>query len=312
MVSLVYVLGWLFLAVFAYFVIPDSSPNANSQYPEIAGSKAFTKVQFIGVGEGETQLIPLEKGMDGKLRTFDGEEVTANAQRHLTQKLFIFGTDRFGRDVLSRLILGSRYSLAVGFVSVIISIFIGTLLGALAGYFRGWVDAVISWFTTVIWSVPLMLLVIAITLALGKGLFPLFLAVGLATWVDVARIVRGQILSLREKEYIEACRAFGYSHFRIIFFHILPNLTGILLVLATSNFASAILLESGLNFLGLGAQPPIPTWGNMIRDHIGYLFAGNIWAMMLPAGCIFSIVLAFSTIGNALRDALDVKYLAKS
>lgn len=312
--SAVFALGfivlWLFLSVFANFFVPDSSENANTQLPEIAGMEPFSKVYFY---KSDSSSKPIEK-INGKwfLLGSNIPIVQLSSKEIISNKLFVLGTDRFGRDVFSRLVLGSRYSLAVGFVSVLISLLVGAIIGALAGYYRGWVDGLLSWFTTVIWSVPLMLMVIAITMALGKGLLPLFLAIGLATWVDVARVVRGQVLSLREKEYIEACKAFGFGDFRIILIHILPNLSGILLVLASSNFASAILLESGLNFLGLGAQPPIPTWGNMIRDHIGYLFAGNKMALFAPSICVFLIVLAFSSVGNALRDAMDVKYLEKS
>jgi peptide/nickel transport system permease protein len=222
-------------------------------------------------------------------------------------KHFILGSDRFGRDILSQLIIGTRVSLSVGFISVIISLLIGILLGALAGFFKGWVDNLIVWFINVIWSIPTLLLVIAITFALGKGFWQVFIAVGLTMWVEVARVVRGQILSIREKEYVEAGRALGFSNSRIIFKHILPNVMGAVIVISAANFASAILMEAGLSFLGIGVQPPMPSWGSMIKENYGYIILDAAYLAILPGIAIMIVVLAFMIAGNGLRDALDVK-----
>lgn len=229
------------------------------------------------------------------------------ADENLVNKTFILGTDRYGRDVLSQLILGARVSLSVGFISVAISLLIGIFLGSIAGYFGGKTDALVSWFINVVWAVPTLLLVIAVTFALGKGFWQVFVAVGLTMWVEVARVVRGQFLSLREKEFVEAARALGYRNFRIIFKHILPNAMAPVIVISAANFASAILLEAGLSFLGIGVQPPMPSWGGMIKENYAYIILDYAYLAILPGMAIMIMVLAFMLIGNGLRDALDVR-----
>ncbi|HEY9115058.1 MAG TPA: ABC transporter permease [Bacteroidales bacterium] len=228
-------------------------------------------------------------------------------EKHLVNRTFWLGTDQFGRDLLSRLIIGTRVSLSVGFISVAISLLIGILLGSLSGYFRGRTDDIIIWFINVVWSIPTLLLVIAITFALGRGFWQIFIAVGLTMWVEVARIVRGQIISIREKEFVEAGFALGFSNYRIITKHILPNVLSPVIVISAANFAAAILIEAGLSFLGIGVQPPMPSWGGMIKEYYSFIILDSAYLAIVPGIAIIVLVLAFMTLGNALRDALDVK-----
>ena len=223
------------------------------------------------------------------------------------EQIFWFGTDRFGRDLLSRIIYGVRVSMAVGLIAVLISLLIGISLGLVAGFFRGKVDNIIMWFVNVIWSIPTLLMVIAITLALGKGFWQVFVAVGLTMWVEVARIVRGQVIAIRELEYIEASKVLAYSSYRIITKHILPNVIGPVIVISAANFAAAILIEAGLSFLGIGAQPPIPSWGSIIKDHYSYIIMDKAYLAVIPGIAIMTLVLSFMMLGNGLRDAFDVR-----
>lgn len=257
----------------------------------------------------------LEKNDQGVMvKETDGTKFWTNEEmkakfldEQVTFRKFWLGTDRYGRDMLSRMMAGTTISLSVGFIAVSISLIVGLLLGSLAGYFRGRLDALIMWFINVIWSIPTLLLVIAISLVLGKGYWQVFVAVGLTMWVEVARVVRGQILGIREKEYITAGTALGYSHMRIIVKHILPNAISPVIVISSANFASAILIEAGLSFLGISAAPPQASWGRMIADHKGFIITGDAFLAMIPGIAIVILVLSFMLLGNGLRDAMDTR-----
>ena len=242
-------------------------------------------------------------------KTFNSDDearhyINTNCTRN---RKFILGTDQFGRDFLSRLLLGTRISFSVGFIAVMMSILIGIIVGSLGGFFRGWVDDIMVWLINVVWSIPTLLIVIAITFVLGKGIVQVFIAVGLTMWVEVARVTRGQILSVRETTFIEAGRALGFKDIRIIIRHIIPNIINPIIVISAANFASAILLEAGLSFLGIGVQPPMPSWGSMVKENYAYIILNDAYLAILPGIAIMLLVLAFMLFGNALRDALDVK-----
>jgi len=329
------------ISIFAYVIAPDNSQNANQMHLSIHSKKPGFKVQmltipsktenqqslfsklFYGVESTETE-IPISSyqvnkdelvyteytsdGLEGvtkllPLNTFPDQDYKS----FIKEKTFIFGTDKYGRDYLSRILIGSRISFFIGFIAVFISLVIGIVMGSLAGYFGGKVDVAIMWMINVTWSIPTLLLVIAITLALGKGFWQVFIAVGLTMWVEVARVVRGQIISVKEMQYVTAARALGFNDFRIITRHILPNIMALVIVISAANFAAAILIESGLSFLGIGAQPPMASWGAMIKDHYNYIILGKPYLAVIPGLCIMVLVMAFMLFGNALRDALDVK-----
>ena len=327
--SLVFIVFCVILGIFSVAISPDKTPMANEMHIELATLKPLTKVQFLHIPKIDIPKVsvvdklffgkPLtEKRIPISSYTISGnglvyfpyqseQEQKYQGDFKILEQTYWFGTDTFGRDLLSRLLYGIRISLAVGFIAVFISLIIGISLGLLAGYFRGRTDDVIMWFVNVVWAIPTLLMVIAITLALGKGFWQVFVAVGLTMWVEVARIVRGQVLSIRELEYVEAGKALAYKPFRIIFKHILPNVIGPVIVISAANFAAAILIEAGLSFLGIGAQPPMPSWGGMIKDHYAYIIMDKAYLAIIPGLAIMSLVLAFMLLGNGLRDAFDVK-----
>jgi ABC-type dipeptide/oligopeptide/nickel transport system permease subunit len=334
----------LFVALTAYLIAPDPSPDANRMIVEIGGrkpgfsqtflclkrSRAPQPVSFLhrlAAGrEDRYAYIPIDSYTREADSLIVGKYIDDNVSERqayalnnpnmvpsakspflLETKTFWLGTDKYGRDILSRLLVGVRVSLAVGLITVLISLTLGVGMGAVAGYFRGWVDDLIMWLINIIWSIPTLLLVFAITLLLGKGFWQVFIAIGLTMWVNVARIIRGQVLEAKEREYVEAARALGYSPFRILMRHILPNVMGPVLVVAASNFASAIVIEAGLSFLGIGVQPPQPSWGLMIKENYNFIITHNPMLALAPGIAIMLLVLAFNLLGNGLRDALNVR-----
>ena len=328
-VSLFFITLCALLGIFAPVFMPDDTPMANEMHIELATLHPNTTIQFIEIKKQNIEDVSFIQALFfgkpssvkripiGSFLKINGGinyspfqsaiEQTYLGNYVLKEQTFYFGTDKYGRDLLSRLMYGIRISLSVGFIAVLISLLIGISLGLIAGYFRGRTDDVIMWFVNVIWSIPTLLMVIAITLALGKGFWQVFVAVGLTMWVEVARIVRGQVLSIRELEYVEAGKALAYRPFRIIFKHILPNVIGPVIVISAANFAAAILIEAGLSFLGIGTQPPMPSWGGMIKDHYAYIIMDKAYLAIIPGFAIMSLVLAFMLLGNSLRDAFDVK-----
>ncbi|MEN7546868.1 ABC transporter permease [Rapidithrix thailandica] len=242
-----------------------------------------------------------------------GQSITREAlirefwQHNLEERMYVLGTDKSGRDVFSRLLFGTRISLGIGFIAVFIALLIGISLGAIAGYFGGLLDALIMWLMTVNWSIPTIMMVMVISVIFhSHGIWVIFLAVGLTMWVEIARVVRGQFISLKQQAFIEATHALGLSDWRIIYHHILPNTLPALIVISTSNFATAILIEAGLSFLDLGVAPPMPSWGGMVSEGYQLLLSQNSWHLIVfPAACICTLVLAFNLLGNGLRDAFD-------
>lgn len=229
-------------------------------------------------------------------------------QPYVQTQTFHLGTDTYGRDVLSRLLLGARVSLAIGLLAVGVSLIFGIVLGVLAGYWGGWIDRLVMWFTSVVWSVPALLLALALSFVMAKGFTQLFLAIGLAMWVEVARVVRGQIISLREQPYTEAAKVLGMTDVRVMFRHILPNVLSPLIVIAVANFGAAVLIESGLSFLGMGIGPPVPTWGQMINEGYTYIvFSHGRWLALYPGLALIGLIVSINLMGIGLRDALDVR-----
>lgn len=338
MVGLVIICMAVLTAIFAYYLGNDHTPNADNQTVEIQAKKPGYAQRFLLVKKqrdapeagffeqllfgreapylqipiGDYQIagdsVVVQKTFDKGIwerRVYALSDLAPGD--FITKKTFWLGTDRFGRDILSRLLVGVRVSLAVGLVTVILSLLIGVTLGAVSGYYGGKTDEAIMWFINVVWSMPTLLLVFGLTLTLGKGFWQIFLAVGLTMWVGVARVVRGQVIALREMEYVQAARALGLRNGRIIIRHILPNVLGPVMVIAAANFATAIIIEAGLSFLGIGIQPPTPSWGLMLKENYNFIITNNPALALAPGIAIMILVLAFNLLGNGLRDAFDVR-----
>ncbi|MEO0899069.1 MAG: SpoIIE family protein phosphatase [Bacteroidota bacterium] len=355
MIGSIYLLIWVLIALFAYPLSPDATSNANQQALELAklppGSSGFLlNIPRKGIEEndgfwwfkGKEQTynpIALQDFKNLSLSSthirfirkngvvdsvelsnwnsegFSLEQAMENGW--FEEKTYRLGTDTYGRDLLSRILLGGRISLAVGMLAVLISLGIGIIVGAMAGYFgnnlrigrlRIPLDNILMWFVSVMWSIPTLLLALAISFVLGRGFWQLFLAIGLSIWVEVARLVRGQIISARENLYVEAGEALGFGNARIMFRHILPNIVSPIIVIAVANFGAAVLIESGLSFLGLGVEVPVPTWGQMIYEGYTYIvFDYGQWLALYPGLALVGLIISINLIGIGLRDALDLR-----
>jgi len=341
--GLIIIIISILVAFAAYIIAPDNTPNADLQTVEIQAKKPGYSQLFLKIPDpkpieknsfsrfftgtvSQYRFLPISRykvnGNELVVEKFIDEDTTVKQVYNIDQltnndpgqlgklivtKKYRLGTDAYGRDILSRLIIGTRVSLAVGLIALVISLTLGILLGAIAGYYRGWIDDIIMWLLNITWSIPTLLLVFAITMTLGKGFWQIFVAVGLTMWVSVARLVRGQVLAIKELEFIQAAKALGFKNSRIILHHILPNILGPLMVIAAGNFATAIIVEAGLSFLGIGVQAPMPSWGLMIKENYNFIITHNPMLAIIPGIAIMLLVLAFNLLGNGLRDAVNVK-----
>ena len=316
------------LGILGYSITPDSSVDANQIMPEWASLSPGTQVKYVEKNriapraffywltgdDGLGELISVSDGDKTSLKnnsiTFFNDKtglvktvlLDSIEGRKIQSRKFILGTDRFGRDIYSRLVIGTRVSLSIGFLSMMISLIIGVFIGLISGYFGGKIDLVLTWLITVFWSVPTLLIALGLSFFLGKGYFQVLLATGLSSWVEVARVVRGQTMQMKNREFILSAKITGFSSFYIMFKHILPNLKGSLSVLATTNFAAAILLEAGLGFLGLGVAPPTPSWGIMVKENLGYLVLDQAYLAIIPGLAIMILVMAFNLMSMGFKD----------
>lgn len=339
--ALVVIVAWLLIAIFAVVLSSDKTPYANNMngnlalrspgfscliYNPIANAKDTATVSFFtkhfwGVKQIGREIPVYDYHFNNKsvsIQIYDrgvpketivvnrlNQDTTAWKKSHFSIKHFSWGSDKRGRDLKSQVFHGARISILVGFFSLSIALFIGITMGLVSGYFGGKIDAFIQFIVSIMWTLPTFVLVLAFSVSLGKGLWQMMLAIGLVSWVDIARLVRGQVLSIKEKEYIQATKILGYSNVRILFRHILPILRGNILIVASANFASAILLEAGLSFLGMGVEPPTPSWGMLIQEHYTFITFGRAYLALIPGLCLASLVLSVNLLSNAMRDVFD-------
>ena len=274
-IGTIILLIYIFVAIFSPYIAPDPSNNANRQNADCT-----------------------------KLPPFSYVYLSDSNQNQPVSYFFLLGTDVLGRDILSRLMLAGRVSLTVGFLSVIFGLIIGVSIGLISGYFGGIIDRCLQGIMTLVWALPSVLLALILSFILDKGILQLCLAIGLTLWVDMARIIRGKTMILKEMEFVQAGKSIGLRTIPLIFTYILPNLKQIILILACSNFATAVLLEAGLSFLGMGISPPTPSWGNMIYEGYNYIILEQgKWIAFYPALVLVILILSINIVSSGLKGA---------
>ena len=266
----------------------------------------FKRSKLAVAGVGVVFLVFLTAIISPVIAPYDPGEIRIDAKLLGPCRSYLMGTDHLGRDCLSRMIYGARISLSVGFVAVGISICVGILVGSIAGYYGGRVDTILMRFVDVMMWFPSFFLILTVIALLGPNILNVMVVIGITSWMGTARFVRAEFLSLKEREFVLAARAIGFTDRRIIFRHILPNALSPVIVSASLGVAGAILLEAGLSFLGFGVQPPLPSWGNILAVGRTYIFDAW-WLTLFPGLAILITVLAFNLVGEGLRDVLDPK-----
>ncbi len=323
---------WLIIlaswALLGYWITPDNTHLASQQFPNLTQKPPFysnylaiAKQQYsspwsvLAHGKNPSEIWVLNQQKPFQvlnqdtilLFLTDGEtlKIANNQLEYQKPILFTFylGTDPLGRDILSRLIIGTRFSLSISLIAILLTIFIGTTLGLIAGFYEGFWDNSISWLMNVFWALPSSLLAIGIAYAIGKGFFTIIIAISAVLWIDIARIVRLETLKIKQKEFIKVANTLGFNSLRIIFIHILPNLTTPILVISFSSFTTALILEGSLSFLGLGITPPAPSWGTLIFDGFYYIaLSSGKWLLFAPAICLLLTVLTMQYLATQWKN----------
>ena len=295
----------MFLSLVAYLVVPDPTRNANRQIPEFALKDPGEKVCFVCEKNKQTNQSFWSQMLNGQYNDSRCTSVQPGSDEKADCIRLWFGTDKFGRDVLSRTVVGIRYTLLIGLGATLFSIFLGLFLGSLAGYFGGKTDQIISVLINIFWSLPTILLAFAVIMSFGRSLTSLFVAISLTMWGDVARLVRGQVMQFKEMPFIQAARVLAYPDFKILFQQILPNIFSPVWVNAAGNFALAVLLESGMSFLGFGLQPPVPTLGNILQEQYVYALSGKPLLALIPCIIVVLLILSFQILTSYLKERAD-------